>query len=93
MERSPYLVQALQALQAPPPAAPAGPDLAALKKMGDAKAAFEAANPGQSFMANNLQQMGQNVMQAPQNLMAAPGNAMSGLGALAQRLKVGPAPR
>lgn len=90
MDRSAILAQALQsmgqqpAIQAPPP-----PDLAAIQRAGQAKQAWEAANPGQSYMGHNLQQMGQNVMDAPGKLMAAPGNAMGGLADLAKRLGVG----
>lgn len=90
MDRSAYLVQALQEMGQPAPAPQQqGPDLASLKKVGDARKAYEAANPGKSYMAHGFQQMGQNIMQAPGNIMAAPGNVMSGFGALAQRLKPG----
>jgi hypothetical protein len=73
MDRSPYLAQALQAMQQAPQA-PMQPSinpeqLAAVVKQ---RKAFQQANPGQSFMAHNLGQAGR-------NLMAAPGNVMSNL--------------
>lgn len=79
MGSSPYLVQALQQMQAQPQAQPGGGlTLEQMQKIGQQRQAYEAANPGQSYMAHGIQQMGQNVM-------AAPGNAMSGLQQLVQR--------
>lgn len=79
MSDSQYLAQALQQMQGQPQAAqPQGMSLEQMQKIGQAKAAFEAANPGQSYMAHGIQQAGQNVMNAP-------GNAMTGLQNLAQR--------
>lgn len=68
MDRSQYLVSALQAL-GEPAAAPADPLVTPqqLAQIGKSRKAFEAANPGQSYMAHGMQQMGQNIMQAPQN--------------------------
>lgn len=80
MDRSQYLAQALQSLGQPAPAPP-DPLISAdqLAQIGKARKAYEAANPGQSYMAHGLQQAGQ-------NLMAAPGNAMSGFANLARQL-------
>jgi len=88
MERSQYLAQALQSMGQAPSMQMQTPDLAAMQQTMDARKAFEAANPGQSYMAHGLQQMGQNVMAAPRNMMAAPGNVMSGMSDLAQRLGI-----
>ena len=88
MERSQYLAQALQQMQAAPSQASGGLDLSAMQMSAEQRRAWEAAHPGQSYIINNLQQVGQNVMQAPQNVMAAPGNAASGLAQLPQRLGV-----
>lgn len=101
MDQSPYLVQALQGMQAAPPAqaAPSGPSLAQMQQMQQQKQAWEAANPGQSYMAHGIGQMGQNlagapgrVMDAVQGLGQVPGQAMSGLQALAQRFGAGGLP-
>lgn len=83
MERSQYLAQALQSMGSDASMQPQvqAPDLAQMQKVAEARKAFETANPGQSYMAHGVRQMGQNIM-------AAPGNAMSGLGDLAQRLGV-----
>lgn len=82
MERSPYLAQALQAMSAPPPASPAGPDLAAMQRMAQQRGAWEAANPGQNYLKHQIGQIGQGVMQAPGRIMAAPGNVGRALGGL-----------
>jgi hypothetical protein len=89
MDRSQYLVQALQSL-GQPAAAPPDPLVSPqqLAQIGKDRKAFEAANPGQSYMAHGFQQMGRNVMAAPGNLMAAPGNAAHGLADLARHLGV-----
>lgn len=81
MDQSPYLVQALQQMQQSQPAAPQGPSLSPqqMAQVVKQKQAWEAANPGQSYIAHGFQQMGQNIMGAPQNVM-------SGLGRLAQTL-------
>ena len=87
-DRSQYLAQALQAMQAPTPdAQPTGPSLQQMQQVAQQRQAWEAANPGQSYMAHGFQQMGANIAQAPQNLMAAPGQAMGGLQRLAQSFR------
>lgn len=91
MSESQYLAQAIQGMQAPPAAAPAQPgmSLAQMQQMAQHKQAWEAANPGQSYAAHGIDQMGQNLMGAPGRVAdaigAVPGTAMSGLQALAQR--------
>ena len=83
MERSQYLAQALASMGAEQaPAGVPGPDLMAMQKQAEAAKAWKAANPGQSYMANGVQQMGQ-------NLQAAPGNAMNGLFGMAKAFGVG----
>ncbi len=78
-DQSQYLAQALQQMQGQPAInQPQGMSLQQMQDVAKQKAAFEAANPGQSYMAHGLQQAGQNVMNAP-------GNAMTGLQQLAQR--------
>jgi hypothetical protein len=80
MASSPYLVQALQALSAPQSAPQAAsPDLAGMQKAVGQRKAWEAANPGQSYMAHGFGQLAQNLRGAPQAVMAAPGNALKGL--------------
>ncbi len=78
-DQSQYLVQALQQMQAGGQPQAQAPTMTPqqMQQVMQQRQAFEAANPGQSYMAHGLQQMGQNVMQAPQN-------AMSGLARLAQ---------
>lgn len=99
--QSQYLAQAIQSMQAQPSAAPAQPgmSLQQMQQMGQQKQAWEAANPGQSYMAHGIDQMGQNIMGAPGrvagaigNLGQVPGQAMSGLQALAQRFGGGGMP-
>lgn len=101
MSESQYLAQALQQMSAQPaqPASPQGPSLAGMQKMAQDRAAWEAANPGQSYMAHGIGQMGQNIMGAPgrvldsiQGLGQIPGQAMSGLQQLAQRFGGGGLP-
>lgn len=83
MERSQYLAQALASMGSDPaPAQQAGPDLMAMQKQAEAAKAWKAANPGQSYMAHGVNQMGQ-------NLKAAPGNAMGGLFGLAKAFGAG----
>lgn len=87
MDRSQYLVQALQQLQGAPTAqAPQGMSLQQMQDVAQKRQAWEAANPGQSYMGHGLQQMGQNIMGAPgammqgaRNLGAIPGQAAGGL--------------
>jgi hypothetical protein len=68
MNRSPYLAQALQQLQQPPPAPQAvGPDLSALAALGKRAQAYRAANPGGNFVGHNLAQAGRNLVNAPSN--------------------------
>lgn len=78
MQRSQYLAQALEAMGSQPAlsSAPA-PDFAAMQKQAEAAKAWKAANPGQSYMAHGLGQMGQ-------NLQAAPGRMAGGLFDLAK---------
>ena len=95
MSESQYLVQALQQMgqqPAQPGSQPFALSLAQMQKMQQDKSAWEQANPGQSYMAHGLGQMGQNLAGAPgrvmdslQGLGQIPGQAMSGLQALAQR--------
>lgn len=86
-DRSPYLVQALQSMQqgAPQAQAPQGPSLQQMQDIAQKRQAWEAANPGQSYMAHGFKQMGQNIMGAPgammqgaQNIAGIPGQAASG---------------
>lgn len=91
-QSSQYLVQALQQMQAgaqPQAQAPTGPSLQQMQAIHKDRQAFELANPGQSYMAHGVSQMGQNIMGAPQALMQAPQNAMSGFAKLAQGFKPG----
>lgn len=93
-DRSQYLAQALQGMSQPPPQqAPQGMSLQQMQDVAQKRKAFEAANPGQSYMAHGFQQMGQNIanapgnlMQAGQNLAALPGQAASGFQKLVQGL-------
>lgn len=84
MERSPYLAAALQALDQPPPK-PREPLLTPqqLAQIAKDRKAFEAANPGQSYMAHGLKSAGQSLLDAPRN-------AVSGFAELARRLAPGP---
>lgn len=93
-DTSQYLAQALQQMQGQPATGsqPQGPSLQQMQQMAQQKQAWEAANPGQSYAAHGLQQMGQNLAGAPgrvmdgvQGLAQLPGQAMSGLQQLAQR--------
>ena len=63
MERSPYLVQALQELgQAPAaPAMDLNIDLQAAKEKADAIKAWREANPGKSYLKHQLGEAGQNI--------------------------------
>lgn len=73
MAQSPYLVQALQSLGQVPEASQApGMDPQALAGVLKQRKAYEAANPGSSYLGHNLMQTGR-------NLMAAPGNVMTNL--------------
>jgi hypothetical protein len=66
MDRSQYLVQALQALSQQPTGMGASTvDLGALKQQADTAQAFRAANPGKSPLMGGLRQAGQNLMGAP----------------------------
>lgn len=80
MDRSQYLAAALQSLGQPAPEPP-DPLISTqqLSQIGKSRKAFEAANPGKSYMAHGLKSAGQ-------NLMDAPGNAASGFADLARRL-------
>lgn len=79
MAASPYLVQALQALSQPAQQPQSGLALPQMQKLAQQAQAWQAQNPGQSYMAHGLQSLGQNVMNAP-------GNAMNGLRNLVQGL-------
>lgn len=101
MDQSQYLAQALQGMQSAPAAAsaPAAPSLAQMQQMAQQKQAWEAANPGQSYEAHSISQMGQNLAGAPGRVMDAvgglgqvPGQALSGLQALTQRFGGGGLP-
>lgn len=87
-DRNPYLVQALQQMQqgAPQAQQPQGMSLQQMQDIAQKRQAWEAANPGQSYMGHGLQQMGQNIMGAPGAIAAAPGNAASSFGKLIQGL-------
>lgn len=84
---SQYLIQALQqGGQQPQGSTYQGPNLQQMQGMMQQKQAWEAQNPGQSYMGHGLQQLGQNLMNAPgklvqgaQNLAGLPGQAMGGL--------------
>lgn len=70
MDRSQYLAQALQSMSADPGVQTQPTVPAVTPEQVQTRKAWQAANPGQSYMANNLRQAGQNVMQAPGNVMA-----------------------
>lgn len=83
MDRSPYLVQALQALSAAPQAAPTPRlDPQQVATYARQARAWQTQNPGESYLGHNL-------MQAGRNVAAVPGQVGNGLGALAQMLGVG----
>lgn len=82
MDRSAYLAQALQSMGQPQSPSSQGLSPQQMQHIADARKAFEAQNPGQSYMAHGLQQMGQDIMNAPQN-------AAQGLGRLAASLGIG----
>ena len=84
MERSPYLAQALQVMQAAPQQTPQGPDLGAMMQQAKVRQAWEAANPGQSYAGHNLGQMAQNIQGVPGQLAQVPGN-LQGLFSLGGR--------
>lgn len=76
MDRSPYLVRALEAMNSQEPAAPPPmQSLSQMKAQADASAAWEAANPGKSRMGAQFQEFGQNLQGAP-GRMAASGQAL-----------------
>lgn len=87
MDQSQYLVQALQNMaQQPQQAAPQGPSPQQMAQAVQQRKAWEAANPGQSYMGHSVQQIGQNIGNIPQNLANAgqniagmPGDAMNAL--------------
>ena len=83
MERSPYLQQAMQVMQAAPQQQQ-GPDLGAMMQQAKARQAWEVANPGQSYMRHNLGQMAQNIRGVPGQLAQVPGN-LQGLFSLGGR--------
>lgn len=71
---SPYLAQALAQMKAQPDAQqPQGPDLMAMQKASQAKDAWQAQNPGQSYMGHTIGQIGQNLAGIPQRLGQIPG--------------------
>lgn len=62
MDRSAILAQALQAMGAPAQSAASGAmDPAAMLRVKQQRAAFEAENPGKSYALNGLHQLGQAV--------------------------------
>jgi len=100
-DQSRYLAMALQQIGAQPAqgVAPQGPNVAGLQRMAQDRQAWEAANPGQSYMAHGIAQMGQNLANAPGRVADAfgslgqvPGQALSGLQALVQRFGGGGMP-
>jgi hypothetical protein len=85
-DRSQYLAQALQAIggsQQPPQGMLSAPQM---QQIAAQRHAFEAQNPGQSYAAHGLQQLGQSLMGAPAAIAAAPGNVASGLANFARGL-------
>lgn len=87
MERSPYLTQAMQQMQAAPEAAPASPDLAAMAAAIRKRKAWEEANPGGNYLQHTAQSALEGLRGAPQalaggvqNLAAIPGNLAGLLG-------------
>lgn len=65
-DQSQYLAQALAAMQAQPQVSTGQPpNLVAMQHQAQQKQAWEAANPGQSYMGHNLSQMGQTAMGGP----------------------------
>lgn len=101
-DQSQYLAQALQSMgQQPQAPTYQGPNLQQMQAIAQKKQAWEAANPGQSYMGHGLEQMGQNLMNAPgnlvqgaQNFAALPGQALNGFQKMIQGLpgygKLGP---
>lgn len=94
MAQSQYLAQALQSMGAPAGSPQGTPQMSLqqMQQIAQQKQAWEAANPGQSYMGHGLQQMGQNLMNAPGNVMGAiqnlgqvPGQVANGFQSLAQR--------
>lgn len=71
MDRSAYLAQAIQAMQqgTPAPTAPQGLSPQQMAQAVQQRQAWEAANPGQSYMAHGLQQLGQNFQNAPSAIL------------------------
>lgn len=94
MDSSPYLVQALQQMQGQQPAqTPPGLSLGQMQQIADKRKAFEAANPGQSYMGHGMMQLGQDVMNMPSTLMqagrniaAVPGQIGSGFSNLLSKI-------
>lgn len=77
---SPYLAQALAQMKAQPdiqtPQAAPMINMQAMKQGMADKAAWEAANPGQSYMGHQVHQMGQNLAALPGRLAALPSQIM-----------------
>lgn len=82
MDGSPYLAQALQSLGQPAPGPTASPfDPIAMQRLRQTAQAYQAQDPGGSYLGHNLMQAGRNLMGAPDRL----GDSLSGgLGALAR---------
>jgi len=80
MDRSQYLIQALQNMgQAPAAPQQAAPDLTAMASAAQDRQAWEQANPGQSHAKHKLGLLMSGLQNAPGGLLAAPGNAVGGL--------------
>lgn len=102
MSQSQYLAQAIQSMSQPQgQPSTGGPSMSPqqMMQMQQQRQAWEAANPGQSYFAHGLGQMGQNLMGAPGRVADAfgslgqlPGQAVNGLQALAQRFGGGGLP-
>lgn len=76
---SPYLAQALAALQQPVQQAPAPTvDMQTLANAVKQRQTWQAANPGGNYAAHGL-------MEAGRNVLAAPGNVVDNLGGLFAR--------
>jgi hypothetical protein len=71
MDRSPYLAQALQQMQAAPEVVAPQVDVQALVQATKKRQAFEQDNPGQSYLKHQTATMGANLKAAPGNVMDA----------------------
>lgn len=71
MQSSPHLMQALQQMQAAPEIAAPSIDVQALAQAAKKRKAFEAENPGQSYIKHQIGTMTGNLKAAPGNVVGA----------------------